>query len=76
MKYVCNLCGWVYDEEEAGGKIFPMILPASSAARARMNSLPKSKDHGVSRLPGQQNKSMKSGPKGPLSACMGDSGML
>ena len=18
MKYVCNLCGWVYDEEEAG----------------------------------------------------------
>ena len=20
MKYVCNLCGWVYDEEEAGGK--------------------------------------------------------
>ena len=20
MKYVCNLCGWVYDEEEAGVK--------------------------------------------------------
>ena len=20
MKYVCNVCGWVYDEEEAGVK--------------------------------------------------------
>lgn len=20
MKYVCNLCGWVYDEDEAGVK--------------------------------------------------------
>ena len=20
MKYVCNLCGWVYDEEETGVK--------------------------------------------------------
>lgn len=20
MKYVCNVCGWIYDEEEAGVK--------------------------------------------------------
>ena len=20
MKYICNICGWIYDEEEAGVK--------------------------------------------------------
>ena len=47
MKYVCDVCGWEYDEEagypdggiapEQNGKIFPMILSAPSAAWARIS---------------------------------------
>ena len=46
MKYVCNLCGWVYDEEEAGVKWEDLpdeTSPASSAAPARTTSQRKSK---------------------------------
>lgn len=41
MKYICELCGWVYDEEETGVKfedLPPPTSPASSAARGRTAS--------------------------------------
>ena len=49
MKYVCEVCGWEYDEElgcpEKGiapapsGKISPKILSAPCAPSARISSL-------------------------------------
>ena len=52
MKYVCNVCGYVYDEAvgdpdngiaEPNGKIFPTILSARFAESARTISRRKSK---------------------------------
>ena len=48
MKYICSLCGYVYDEEEGvpdeasppapNSRTFPRTLSARSAAPARTNS--------------------------------------
>ena len=46
MKYVCDVCGWVYDEAEgypeggiAPGRIFPKTSSAPCAWSARISSL-------------------------------------
>ncbi len=33
MKYVCNVCGWVYDEDEAGVKLSCAAWARTSSAR-------------------------------------------
>ena len=48
MKYVCDICGWVYDEDEGypeaalrpapSGKTCPRISSARSATSARISS--------------------------------------
>ena len=45
MRYVCNVCGWVYDEDEQGVKWedLPEDFLASFAAWVKTNFRPKSK---------------------------------
>ena len=40
MKYVCDICGYIYDPEEGAplGKMFPRILSVRSAAWAKISS--------------------------------------
>ena len=58
MKYVCNVCGWVYDEDEQGVKWedLPEDFACELCGVGKMTSLPRNNRKsagGLGRVPGR-----------------------